>query len=113
LGRYTRESGRTFSLANNQSAQPIFTSSSIQTKAFAMTYTIVRDSAIRHGTFTVVAQDSDDSSLTLSYNDDYTENIDTGVTLAATQASNTVTVRYTTTDTGSAATLTYSLAHLA
>jgi hypothetical protein len=113
LGRYTRESGRTFSLANNQSAQPIFTNSSVQTKAFAMTYTIVRNSAIRHGTFTVVAQDSDDSSLTLSYNDDYTENIDTGVTLAATQVSNTVTVRYTTTDTGSAATLTYSLAHLA
>jgi hypothetical protein len=61
----------------------------------------------------VTAQVSDDSSLTLSYSDDYTENQNSGVTLTATQTSNTVYVKYTTTNTGSTGTLTYSIAHLA
>ncbi len=114
VGRYSRETGRSFTLANNtSSATAIFTSSSALVKAFRMDYTITRGTGIRHGSFIVTAQVSDDSSLTLSYSDDYTENLDVGVTLSATQASSTVTVRYTTTNTGTAAALTYSIAHLA
>jgi hypothetical protein len=113
LGRYTRNSGRTFSLINNQSTQTIFQISSALTKAFSMDYTIVRDNAIRHGTLIVTAQVSDDSSLTLSYNDDFTENATTGVTLAAVQSGGTVSVTYSTTNTGAAGTLTYSIANLA
>ena len=113
LGRYTRNSGRTFSLINNQSTQTIFQISSALTKAFSMDYTIVRGNAIRHGTLIVTAQVGDDSSLTLSYNDDVTENATTGVTLAAVQSGGTVSVTYSTTNTGAAGTLTYSIANLA
>jgi len=113
LGRYARESGKTFTLGNNLSNQTIFSVNSIDTKAFRFDYTISRFGSIRHGTMIVTAQVSDDSSLTLSYSDDYTENLTTGVTLSATQVVNTVSVKYTTTNTGSSGTLTYSIAHLA
>jgi hypothetical protein len=113
LGRYTRNSGRTFSLINNQSTQTIFQISSALTKAFSVDYTIVRGNAIRHGKLIVTAQVSGGSSLTLSYNDDFTENSTTGVTLAASQSGAIISVTYTTTNTGTAATLTYSIANLA
>ena len=113
LGRYTRNSGRTFALVDNQSTQPIFQIGSALTKAFTMNYTIVRGTAIRHGTLTVTAQNSDSSSLTLAYNDDYTENLSTGVTLAVTQAGSVITVIYSTTSIGLAASLTYSIFNLA
>jgi hypothetical protein len=113
IGRYSRETGRTFILANNQTNQAIFTTNASQTQAFAMDYTISRDSEIRHGTLTVTSKISDGSTLSQAYTDDYTETFDTGVTLAVTQSGTTVTVIYTTTNTGSAGTLTYSLSHLA
>ena len=113
LGRYSRETGRTFALANNQSNQPVFTINTANIKAFRMDYTITRDTGIRTGSMMVAAQDTGDSSQTLSYAEDYTENSNTGVTLSVIESSGTVTVRYTTTNTGLAGTLTYSLAHLA
>jgi hypothetical protein len=69
-----------------------------------MSYTIIRDTAIRTGTLTV-AEDS--------YNDDYTENSSTGVTLAVSMSGAVVSVKYSTTNTGLTGTLTYSLAYLA
>jgi hypothetical protein len=113
IGRYSRETGRTFTLANNQTNQAIFTTNASQTQAFAMDYTISRDGEIRHGTLTVTSRISDGSTLSQAYTDDYTETFDTGVTLDVTQSGTTVTVIYTTTNTGSAGTLTYSLSHLA
>lgn len=113
IGRYTRENGRTFAIGNNQSNQTVFTVNSDNTKAFQMSYTIVRDTAIRYGTLIVTAQNSDDSSLTLSYSDEFTENFDAGVTLSVTQSGTLVSVKYTSTDTGLTGTLTYSLSHLA
>ena len=113
LGRYTRNSGRTFTLANNQTTQPIYQISSTLTKAFTMNYTVVRGNAIRHGTLVVTAQVTGSSSSTLAYTDDYTENSDTGVTFAATQSGAVITVTYSTTSTGTAATLTYSIFNLA
>ena len=113
LGRYARENGRTFSLSNNQSDQLIFVTNTSVVKAYQMMYTIIRDTTIRTGTLTVTAQNSDDSSLTLSYADDYTENFGTGVTLAVSQLGNVVSLKYSTTNTGLAGTLTYSLAYLA
>jgi hypothetical protein len=100
-------------LANNQTNQTIFTTNASQTQAFAMDYTISRDGEIRHGTLTVTSKISDGSTLSQAYTDDYTETFDTGVTLDVTQSGTTVTVIYTTTNTGSAGTLTYSLSHLA
>jgi hypothetical protein len=110
LGRYTRNSGRTFTLANNQSNQLIFQIGTGVTRAFRVDYTIVRATAIRHGTLFVTAQDG---IATLSYSEDFTENSTTGVTLAVSQAGTTISVIYTTTNTGTAGTLTYSIANLA
>jgi polygalacturonase len=105
LGRYTRNSGRTFTLVNNQSTQPIFQISSALTKAFSMDYTIIRGAAVRYGTLTVTAQSY--------FNDEYTENFETGVTLSVSTSGAVVTVSYSTTNIGPAGTLTYSIANLA
>jgi hypothetical protein len=110
LGRYTRNSGRTFTLANNQINQPIFQIGTGVTRAFRVDYTIVRATAIRHGTLFVTAEDG---VAALSYSEDFTENSTTGVTLAVSQVSTTISVTYTTTNTGTAGTLTYSIANLA
>ena len=112
LGRYSQDSGRTFTLANNQSAQAIFTVNSLQIHGFRIDYTIVRSVGVRHGTMFVVGQDTGDSALTVSYTDDYVENLDCGITLSATQSGNFITVRYSSTNTGIAGTLTYTLIHL-
>lgn len=114
LGTFHREVGRQTTLTDNtSSATTIFTVSSSATKAFQMNYTIIRDTAVRHGVLTVVAQDSDDSSLTLNYSEGYDENISTGVTFTATQSGSTISVKYTTTNIGTNATLKYSLMRLA
>jgi hypothetical protein len=78
-------------------------------KAYQMTYTIVRDTAVRFGTLTVTT----DATTSPSYVDNYTENSATGVALTITQSGNQVSVKYTSTNTGLTGTLTYSLAHLA
>lgn len=113
IGRYARETGRTFTLANNVSNQTVFQLNSSDISAFRMDYTVKRDTGIRTGQFVVAAQKSDDSSLTITYSEDYTENFDIGITLSASQSGNIVSVRYTSTNTGNTGTLTYSLSHLA
>jgi hypothetical protein len=70
-----------------------------------MNYTIVRATAVRHGTLTVTAQSY--------FNDEYTENFDTGVTLSVSTVDTVVTVSYSTTSVGQAAVLTYSIFNLA
>lgn len=112
LGRYSRLTGRTFTMANNASNQVIFTTNANQFKAFTMDYTINRNGEIRHGTLTVVSKIADGSTLSQCYTDDYSETDNLGVTLAVTQSGSTVSVLYTTTNTGSTGSLTYSIAHL-
>jgi len=109
LGRYARQSGRTVAVANNQTSQPVVVVSTNYTHAFRMDYTISRDTNYRHGTMTVVT----DTSATLTFNDSFSENTSTGVTLSVSQVGSDVTVEYSSTNTGLAGTLTYSLAHLA
>ena len=109
LGRYTRQSGRTVAVANNQTSQPVVVVSTNYTHAFRMDYTIQRDTNYRHGTMTVVT----DTSATLTFSDSFSENTSTGVTLSVSQVGSDVTVEYSSTNTGLAGTLTYSLAHLA
>ena len=112
MGRYARESGLTFSLANNQTNQTIFSVNNDNTKAFQMYYTISRDTSVRSGIMTVVSGPND-STGDLDFTDDYTENSSTGVTLNVTQSGSQVIVQYTSTNTGVVGTLTYSLSHLA
>jgi hypothetical protein len=114
IGRYSRETGRTFTCLDNQSsAQAIFTTNADITKAYRMNYTMVRGVAVRHGVLVVVSENGDDSAVTLSYTDDYSESSDVGVTLIATQSGTAITVNYTSTNTGVPTNLTYSIEHLA
>ena len=109
LGRYARELGQTFVLANNVVAQSVFSVNSQATRAFDLYYTIVRAGETRTGILRSVSQ----PSVSNNYTEDYSQTADVGVTLVVTQTGDTVTVKYTTTNTGSAGTMTYSLSHLA
>lgn len=116
LGRYTRESGRTKVLNDFQINQPVVTVNTLDTQAFRIDYTIVRDAGIRTGTITVTGPNKYQpvANQTVTYTDDYTENLDTGVTLEVIQTTlNNVLLRYSTTSAGYSATLTYSIEHLA
>lgn len=114
VGRYARDNGRYFRLLNNQSNQTIFTINPDDTKAFAIDYTIVRDTAFRRGTLTVAAQIPGGGAATLSYSDDYTENSDTGITLSVVQTSaTTIVLRYSSSNSGLIGNLTYSIERLA
>jgi hypothetical protein len=108
LGSFVRESGDTATLTDNtSSATSVFTMSSSNVKAWSLDYTITRGSNVRHGKLTVR------NASTPVYSDDYVENASTGVVLSVANTSGTTyALRYTTTSTGSNATLTYSLTQL-
>jgi hypothetical protein len=110
VGRYARENGRVFTLADNQSNQTIFTTDTSTIKAYEMTYTITRDTVVRFGTLVVTAGSV---SPAVSYADEYTEDSSSGITLSVTRSGNVVSVLYTSTSTGLSGTITYSLARLA
>jgi hypothetical protein len=114
LGRYARETGRSFTCLDNQpTAQAIFSTTTGTVKAYRMNYTMVRAVSVRHGVLTVVSENGDDSAVTLSYTDDYSESADVGITLIPVQSGSTITVNYTSTSTGVPTGLTYSIEHLA
>ena len=106
-GTYARESGQIFTLYDDDSGT-IFTVDADVISAFKLDYTIVRGTGFRTGTVLVAT----DGGGTISSSDDYTENLDTGVAITITQASNTVSVDYTTTSTGDDASYSVSLTRL-
>ena len=111
MGAYVRQSGITETLANNTTAN-VFELDATTAKAFNVNYTIVRGFSYRTGTM-LVATDVGDSSLGITSSDDYVENNDTGVTLEISQAGDTVSLDYTTTDTGTTGSISYSITYLA
>lgn len=106
MGTYVRETGTRATLINDTSDN-IFTVNADAVKAFSVDYTIVRDTNYRTGTFVVAT----DTPITVT--DDYTENNNTGVTLSVAQVGSTVTISYTTSDTGVPGIIHYSITHLA
>ena len=114
LGRYSRETGRSFTCLDNQTLpQAIFTTTTNTVKAYRMNYTMVRGVTVRHGVLTVASENGDDSAVTLSYTDDYTESSDLGITLTPVQSGTSITINYISSSAGFATSLTYSLEHLA
>lgn len=112
LGTYRRESGEIFTLINNtSSAATIFTVNTDTVEAFSINYTIERDTARRTGTI-MVANQIDGTSGAPIYADDYVENASTGVILSMTQTGTTASFKYTTTNTGVDAIITYSITRL-
>jgi hypothetical protein len=111
MGTYTRESGQLDTLVNNNTGT-VFELNATLVRAFCVNYTIVRNFAYRTGTI-MVATDVGDSSLGITSSDDYVENDNTGISLSVDQASDTVSLLYTATNTGINATMTYSITYLA
>lgn len=112
FGTYVRNAGEIATISITAVDTTITTVNINRTEAFTMDYTFKdNDNAtIRHGIFRVVAaEDPGDSTGSLAYQEDYTENNTTGLALAASQAGNVVSVTYTSTEAGS---FTYSIKHL-
>jgi len=112
-GTWVRESGLSFTLTNNISTPAnIFTFDATQIKAVQINYTIVRGVNVRTGVYTIVAG-TDSSGTGLQGSDSGTQNAATGVTFSVTETSDVVYWKYTTTNTGTAGILNYSVTHLA
>lgn len=94
-------------LTNNVSNQTIYTFDATVIRSTTLNYSITRDTGVRHGTFRVVPT----GGGTLTYDDDYVEDQAVGVTLSASQSSNTVSIKYTTTNTGVDGSITFSLSN--
>jgi hypothetical protein len=90
----------------------VFNLDATRIRAFSVNYTIVRSFVYRTGTI-MVATDVGDSSLGITFSDDYVENSDTGISLTVDQTGDTVSLLYTSLDIGTNATMTYSITYLA
>lgn len=110
LGNYQRTAGIDSVLADNNSGT-LFVVTASTIKAFRMDYTISRGVTFRTGSILVV----NGAVSGFTFTDDYVDNVSTGVTLTATEASagGNITMTYATTSTGAAGTITYSITHLA
>ena len=111
LGTQTIQSGLRVTLADNiPTATTAFTVSATSTKAFTVNYSIVRGTTYRTGSIFVA---TDGASPNLTFSDDYTQNADTGIALTVSQSTNNVNIQYTSTITGTNATMSYSIVYLA
>jgi hypothetical protein len=110
-GTYTRQSGISTTLTNNSSGV-VTTIDSAEISAFSVNYTLVRGTGCRTGTI-LVASPTADSTGDIDYSDDFVENSTTGVTLTFTESADIISFRFTTTNTGTNAVLSYSITYLA
>jgi hypothetical protein len=110
LGRYARLNGLTANIPDNSSGTTVATTNPNLVRAFSMDYTMVRESNVRHGLFTVTSA----GAGTAVFTDDYVETTNIGVVLAASQTgANSLVVTANSTSTGDSVSLTYSISHLA
>jgi len=108
-GTWARDNGINDTLTNNSTATLFIVDTSIM-KAFKVDYTITRDIFARTGQLTVVYG----SGGGFGYTDEYSENGVTGITLSAAEASagGNITVSYSSTNSGYAGNIKYSVTHL-
>jgi hypothetical protein len=113
LGAYQRVSGITDTLANNAaSARTLLTFNENYIKAVRIDYTLVRGTAVRTGTYTIVCG-TDASGTNLQGVDDGVQNSASGVTFIVSETSSVISWTYTTTNTGANGTIYYSVTKLA
>ena len=113
VGTYQRMAGITDALADNiSSARTLLTFDAVYIKAVQINYTIVRGTAVRTGTYTIVAG-TDASGTNLQGSDTGVQNSAPGQTFSVTEAASVVSWKYVTTSTGTAGTIYYSVTKLA
>ena len=109
MGTYTRQSGLVATItSDNVSPVAIFTVDTNQTIAFSFEYTINRNNFFRTGKVMVA---TNGTVTNLNWDDDYSQNGDTGVAWDISQTSNIVTVAYTS-SAGTIGTIYYSVTYL-
>jgi hypothetical protein len=112
LGTYVRQSGTVATVNNNAINQVVLTFFASAIKAVQINYTIVRNTAIRTGVFTIVAG-TDNAGTGLASTDNGVDNSSTGVTFGVQELAGQVSWLASATNTGIAATLNYSVTLLA
>ena len=113
-GTYTRLIGQSATLINDSGTTGIFTIDTTLTPTFSFDYSISRNNTFRTGTVRVAsARSASLASTSWSDTSSFVQNADTGVTISVSQTLTTVTVSYSTTDTGFNGTLNYSIYYLA
>jgi Pectate lyase superfamily protein len=108
-GSYVRQSGSQTEIANNTTAT-VTTVPANEVMAFAVDYTIVRDTTYRKGTMMV---SSINGTGTPVWTDEFVQNADTGVTVSAVQDGDEITIIYTSDNTLGNGTINYSINYLA
>ena len=113
-GTYTRLNGQMVTLYNDSGTTGIFTVDTAVTPTFSFDYSISRNNTFRTGTVRVASAGSASLAYT-SWSDasSFVQNANTGVTILVSQSLTTITVSYSTTDTGFNGTLNYSIYYLA
>jgi hypothetical protein len=109
-GSYTRQSGQTSTIINDQPTTSIFTFDASGIKAFKIDYTVIRDVTYRTGTIMVA---TNGATANLNSLDTGVENASTGVTLTVSQTGSTVSVNYSSDNRGDTGTIYYSVTYLA
>ena len=110
LGPYVIESGLTDTLLNNQvTPTTAFSYTEIGIYSFKLNYNISRDNAYRIGIISIILNTI---AGPLTWTDEYSENVDTGITLSVTQTGNEIFIKYISTNTGISGTLTHSVTHI-
>jgi len=111
-GTYVRQTGTTGTLLNNTANQTILTFDATAIRAVQINYTIVRDVNTRTGVYTIVAG-TDSAGTNIQGSDSGVQNASTGVAFAVSETAGIVSWKATTTNTGIAATINYSITKLA
>ena len=112
VGTFQRTAGITDTLTDNVSNYTLFTFDTTYIRAVRFDYTIIRGSSVRTGTYTVVSG-TDSSGTGIEGVDSGVQNSVPGVTFSQSEAGGIVTVKYSTTSTGSNGTIYYSVTKLA
>jgi hypothetical protein len=113
LGTYQRSAGITDTLTDNTAvARTLLTFDATKIRAMQINYTIVRNTAVRTGVYTIVCG-TDASGTNLQGSDSGVQNSAPGQTFSVSEAASVVSWKYTTTSTGLAAAIYYSVTKLA
>jgi hypothetical protein len=105
LGPYVRQSAQKITLVNNSVNQVAFTLSTTESQAFRIWTKTVRGTAYRTGEIVLASA----GGSTLTWASEIVENTSPGVSYSFSQVGTTITVYYTTTNTGVDAELSYSV----
>jgi hypothetical protein len=112
-GTYVRQTGQTMTLANNTAGQVITTFDATKIRAVQINYTIVRTVDVQTGVYFIVAGTTAAGTGLTGQDSSIRNGTGPGVTFAVSETANVVSWTASTTNTGNAGTIQYSITHLA